>query len=348
MGVNVNMVLCGLDLGASNIRASAACIDKKGGIQLLGLEAIRTSCINCGEIIDFETACSDIKEVLSRLEKKIGHKIRAVHAAINDPLVTTLEAKGMVVLGNKPRAILQQDIDRSIRYAKMIMLPPDKKIIHTIVHGYYLNEGERIPNPIGYSATKLTTKVYVILQDKSKIKSITKCIENSGRACSGVMLSIMAVGEAVIPNGSVSGAPLIIDVGSSVTTIALFHGKTLIYLESLQKGGRDLSMPGTLPEFLNTLSRLVKGRNFEKVIFTSGGALIENLVESAEEVLGVPCEAGHVRLDWCSVGPSDSMAHEASLGVIAYNAERLSKEPSSNNPIPKVFNYVNNIVEQYF
>jgi len=341
-------IVAGLDMGSSNIRAAVCRVSGKGEMELLALESIPSGGIDSGDVTDFNIAVRDIREVLKKLEAKINGRIKQVSATIGGSYVQSVEAHGMIALSQKPRQIWHRDVKRCIEIARMIRLPQDRQIIQEIVQSFYINERDRVADPLGVYATKLGVNLYVITADVSRIKNLSKCIEHSGYILDNVVFSTSAVFESIFPEENEGRICFLLDIGSHLTNIALFQGKRLKHINCLAKGAKDLNKAEHVQSYLQKIAHSLRKEEFTKVIFVGGGALKEDLMEMAENIFKVKCELGTVKLKWCSLNPSDSINHIASLGLCSYETKRLLSLYRIQNPIIRMTKFAGDMLNEYF
>lgn len=341
-------IITGLDLGSSNVRASACRVDSKGNIELLGLETMPSRGMQSSNIINFNVACNDISEIIKRLEKSIKMRIRHVYATISGSGIQIMEAKGMIALSKKPRQIWQLDVDRCIKTAGMIKLPQDRQIVQKLVHSFYINEGDIVDNPIGLYSTKLGVKLYVVTAEIAKIKNLYKCVEHAGYLLGDVVFSASAIAESVLAEEHVNKNIALLDIGSNVTDIALFEGKTITFVDCVPKGAEDIAVSEKALTYFDEIKGSLGNREFIKVIITGGGALKENLLENAEKFFKVQCILGHTNLKWCLLDASNAVIHTASLGVVSYEAKRLISDIKARIPLYTAAQFIRNVLETYF
>lgn len=341
-------IINGLDLGSSTLRLASAAINKEGSLKLLWAESMPSSGIESGSVIDLNAALEDLEELISRQQKRVLRKIKHVAVSINGSGIESSQASGMIALGSKPRQIWQRDLSRCVSVAGMVRLPDGMQKIDQMVRGFYINEGERTDNPIGLYATKLGVKLYIVSAETAKIKNLYQCVEKLGLVIDALVPSPNAIVRSVMPDIAADEKIAVIDIGSDLTNIAVFEGPFLHFIDFLRKGTKALITAEDLLAYGALLKNVLHDKTFARVIITGGGALKDDMIETVEKILGVSCELGRVRLDWCDLNGSDSIIHTTSLGLIAHEAKRLMRRKRLNNPFSRAYRFINNILEEYF
>ena len=337
MSNEMGRLITGLDLGSSNIRATVCRMDRTGKLRLLAVDNISSNGVSSGNIVDFDAACNDVANIIRRLEGKIKKKIKSVSVALSGSDIGGVVTTGMVGLSKRPRQVSWRDIDRCKKVASLIQVPIEKQILQKEIHSYYINEGNEVVSPMGLYATKLTAKIYIITAPIAKIKNLYKCIEHAGYMLDSVIFSGSAIAESVLSEEEKRTGNLIIDIGSHLTNVALFEEGNLKYIDCLPS-----------PPCFQTIKKRLKPYNLSKGVIAGGGVLKEDILEDAEEALGVKCELGRVKLNWCSLTPKDALLHTTSLGLVAYNAKRLARRGQERHPIKRARRFLADLLESYF
>jgi len=337
-----------LDLGSSNIRACTASINSQGQLKLLALERMPSSGISHGGVVDFDAATSDILRMTKALEKKARRKIRHISLALSDADFNGFIANGMIALSARPRPIQMRDIVRCKKIAGFVQVPIDRQVVQKELHSFFINDGEKVRNPLGLNATKLSLNLYVVTGETSKLMNLQNVVEHAGYILDEMVFSGYATAHAIFANAQTEERTAILDIGSHVTNITVVEDGALKYINSIQEGADDISDKSSMIPFFNEVKNLITTSSLPRLVITGGGVLKEGFLEIAEKCLGVQCEVGQARLNWCSLNPADTFLHTASLGLIAYKAKKLSREPWQLDPIKRPFHFLASMLDSYF
>jgi cell division protein FtsA len=323
-------------------------VSKHGQLEVLALENIPSKGIDSGNIVDFDVASTDIRDVLKRVEEKTQKRLKNIFVSVKGLGISGMQAKGMLALGKRPRLISASDIDKCVRIASMIRMPEEKQIIQKEIQSFYIDEGDKVVDPEGLYATKLGMELYVVIADIAKIKNLYKCVEHSGYILSGTVFAPIAITKALSSFGKNKDmTTAIVDIGSHLTGIAFFKGKTLFHIASVDLGSLDLANDGAIEMFMNSIKQEFENIHTDEVICTGGGALKEDLIEKMDTKLGISCKMGHASAEGCSIEVADTICHTGSLGVALYQAKKI-KENIDSNWLSKAIKGLVNMMESYF
>ena len=344
----MSRIITALDLGSSNIRAAVCRMDGPERLKLLALDSITSKGIDSGNIVDFNAACKDIALIMARVEGKIKRNPKSISLALSGSGVEGITSKGMIGLSRRPRQITQSDIVKCKDVASLVRIPMDRKIIQTEVHSFFINEGDKVENPLGLYATKLSIKIHIITADISKIMNLQNLIEHAGYILDNIIYSGGAIAYSVLDGEERKDAIALIDIGSHLTNITVFEKGYLKYLNCLLKGSAELEDGRLVNSYFQDIKKHLLDFSLSKAVITGGGVLKEDILESAESKLGMRCQLGQVKLNWCSLSPKDAFLHTSTLGLIAYEAKRLTRQPKENHPVTRIIRFFSNIFESYF
>ena len=343
-----NNIITGLDLGSSNIRVAMISVSDDETIEVLALENVTSKGIDSGNIVDFDIASTDIRDVLKRVEEKTQKRAKNICVSIKGAGISGMQAKGMFALGKHPRQIGQRDIEKCVRISSMIRLSEHKQIIQKEIQSYYINESDKVVNPEGLYSTKLGMELYVVIADIAKIKNLYRCIEHSGYILNATVFAPIAIKKTISSiEKNKDSISAIIDIGSHLTGIALFKGEVLFHIVNIESGSLDLINHETVQSFISNIKQAFANIKVDEVVFTGGGALKEDLIETADMQLGISCKMGHASVEGCSMEVADTICHTGSLGVALYQAEKNSQNLTSNMFSRTLKSFVN-MVESYF
>ncbi len=341
-------IIAGLDLGTNNIRGAVVKIDGKNRIELIGVDTIPSNGIECGTVVNLELASREVNNLLTRLERKTGRRIKRVSAVVSDPMVEGIEANGMIALGKRPRQVSSRDIEKCLKAASMVNIPEDRYVVLKNITGYYVNEWEKVLNPMDLFATKLGIKAYIVSIRISRLENLRKCIEHTGCILENCVFSPRAVLEAAYVPDETDLRPMIMDIGCSSTSLTAFNGTSVVFASNIDAGGEFLSQTDKLGQYIFRLKDTLAGHDLSSIIVTGGGALTDNLLEHLESSLNIRCRLGTTRVKWAELSPSDSISHACTIGLMEYECKRMLAEKNKGNVFSRGIRFLNNVMESYF
>ena len=166
---------------------------------------------------------SSISSLLEKAEPVIGLPISNVYVSVNDPFIRCEKSKGVVAVGKSNGEISQEDVERAIEAARTLSMPPNYEILHVIPIKFTVDNQEDIKDPIGMSGIRLKVEALIVQGMTSQIKNLTKAIYRTGLNIDDLVLSSLALGEAVLSSKQKDLGVAVAGIGASTTTLAVYE-----------------------------------------------------------------------------------------------------------------------------
>jgi cell division protein FtsA len=124
-----NLVV-GLDVGTNKTVVLVGEVDDFGAVNIIGVGEQPTHGIRKGGIVDLEAVTRCISLAAEKAIQMSGCHFENVNIALSGSHLSSINNKGVVAITNRNREVLPEDVDRVLQAAKLVTLPPDRKIIH--------------------------------------------------------------------------------------------------------------------------------------------------------------------------------------------------------------------------
>ncbi|OGW75445.1 MAG: hypothetical protein A2Z72_06555 [Omnitrophica bacterium RBG_13_46_9] len=346
-----------IDLGSNKIAAATAGIDKCGKVSLSALENLCSRGIKGGEITDIDKATEDISSVVDRLRRRGGGGIKNVFVTGKTADIKMHTSRGMVPLSKIPRKITRNDVEKCLKIAAMTRLPSGRAIMQRIVKGFSIDGGSFVvADPMGLYGVKLEVEAFMATTTQSKIQNITKCIDRAGLLLNGIYLSGIACAESVLDEEEKEKGVLLLDIGDSLTEQLIFKKNTLMSFNVIRNGAGNISDCAAykgkerIRELLKDVLPVLPAENryFSSVVLTGGGALLDGIIEEAEDILERPARIGRIKDSGWNLNLQNSIIHTSTIGLINHLAKKQRTTQPHGHFINKVFCKVRDIYESYF
>jgi cell division protein FtsA len=132
-----------------------------------------------------------------------------------------------------------------VENSRVIVLPPDREIIHAIPRGYALDGQNGIRSPVGMSGTRLEVETHIVTGATSFLKNVVTCVEKVGLQVEELVLEPIATGDAVVMDAEKDLGVLLVDIGGGTSDLAIFRNGDICYSAVVPVGGhyvtRDIS-----------------------------------------------------------------------------------------------------------
>jgi len=351
-------IVTGLDIGSSKIAATSASVGEDGSFEIIAQETQPSKGVARGLLADLDEATGTVARVLSKLRSKSPKGLGEIYANISGETIRGSRSVGMIPLALRGREVAKPDMDKCVNVASTIHLPFDREIIHRIVHKFSIDDQPWINNPLGLYASRLACEVYVITANVNQIENIYKCVNDAGYDVKEVIFSGIADGSILLDRSQIDHGVVLIDIGSSLTEISLFHGGSLSDFEIIPLGSQDIK--GDLkdsPELGNIFAKAgVRIQELSKfcaqapsVTLTGGLVFDDGMIELAEEKLSCPVKMGVAKGVRGEITSVDSVRLATAIGLIGYACEKYRrKKTEEKNVVKRLSNKVAEIFNNYF
>ncbi|MDP3899748.1 MAG: cell division protein FtsA [bacterium] len=235
-----NELIVGLDIGSTNIRLVAG-QNKGDELQIIGAVESPSSGINKGVINSIEDATSSISKCLEKAERLIGLPIVSAWVGISGPYIKCEKSRGVVAISRSDGEIGEDDVDRTIEAARALSVPPNYDILHVIPIKYSVDSQTDIKDPIGMIGVRLEAETIIIQGLTSQIKNFTKAVHRTELNIDDIVLSPLVAAEAVLSSKQKELGALLINIGSSTTSLAVFEEGELLHTAVLPIGSEHIT-----------------------------------------------------------------------------------------------------------
>lgn len=236
-------LITGLDIGSTTIRIVVGQQSKNQEDKLKIIGAVETPAqgIAKGVVVSVEDAVSSISSTLEKVERMVGQPIEHAWVGISGSHIIAQESKGVVAVSKTDGEIRQEDVERVIEAAQAIATPPNYEILHVIPKGFSVDSQTGIKDPIGMTGIRLEAETQIIQGLTSQIKNLTKCIYRTGLDIDDLVLSVLATSESVLTNRQKELGVVVINLGGSTTSIAVFEENEVLHTAVLPVGSEYIT-----------------------------------------------------------------------------------------------------------
>jgi cell division protein FtsA len=231
----------GLDIGTTKVCAIVAEIADSGDMTIVGVGNAVSHGIRKGVVVDIDLATHAINESVEKAKAMSGYDIHQVFVGVTGEHIASLNSRGVIAVTHADREITRGDVERAEDQARVIVLPPDREIIHVIPRAYVVDGQNGIRKPIGMSATRLEVETHIVTAATTFIQNVKKCVHKAGLGIEDMVLEPIATAEAVLLDDEKSLGVVIADIGGGTTDIAIFVDGDICYSKAIPVGGNHVS-----------------------------------------------------------------------------------------------------------
>ncbi|AJS57756.1 cell division protein FtsA [Paenibacillus sp. IHBB 10380] len=263
-----NDIIVSLDIGTSKVRAIIGEVNN-GTFNIIGVGSADSEGIRKGAIVDIDHTVQSIRSAVEHAERMVGIQISEVYVGISGNHIGLQSSHGVVAVSNEDREIGEEDIERVLKAAEVVALPPDREIIDVFAKQYVVDGLEGIQDPRGMIGVRLEVEAIIITGAKTAIHNLLRCVEKSGLKIKDLVLMSLGAGQMALSKDEKTMGSVLVDIGAGTTSIAIFEGGTMVANSTLPIGGEYVT--NDIAYGLRTLTDQA-----EKVKLKYGCAVIED------------------------------------------------------------------------
>lgn len=230
----------GLDIGSSQVTAVIAEWDDDA-FKIVGVGRASSTGLRRGVIVHLERTVNAVRKALDEAELMAGVPHEAIHVNISGDHIRSLNSRGVVAVSRGGGPISDTDVDRVLRAARAVSVPPDRDVIHVLPSEFVVDEQGGIRDPIGMIGSRLEVEVHIVTAATLAVSNIHHCIEEIGYRPASITLSTLAAADSVLNDRDREMGVAVIDVGSGLTDVAVYLDDALRHTATIAVGGRNIT-----------------------------------------------------------------------------------------------------------
>jgi cell division protein FtsA len=217
----------GLDMGTTAVSVLVGEFTADGETRIVGAGAAPARGVKKGVIVNIDEASASVREAVSQAEHMAGVEIRGVCASVSGPHIRSFSSRGVIALPAGRREVTARDIEKVTEAARSITLPFNQEIVHSLPQDFAVDSHPGIRDPIGMSAMRLEAEVHIVTALGMPLENMMKVCKKTGLEIVDMVFDPIASARAVLTREEMNLGCLLVDVGGSVTSYALYHGGTV-------------------------------------------------------------------------------------------------------------------------
>ena len=236
-------IVVGLDIGTTKICTLIAEVsgDTPGRVDILGVGLAPSTGMRRGVVVDIEQTVQAIRESVEQAQRMAGVDVQSVLVGVTGEHIASLNSRGVIAITHPDREVTQEDVDRVLDNSRVIVLPPDRDIVHAIPRGFSLDGQNGIRSPVGMSGTRLEVETHIVTGATTFLRNVAVCVERAGLHVEDTVLEPIATGESVLMHAERDLGVVLVDIGGGTSDLAIFRGGDICYSAVIPVGGHYVS-----------------------------------------------------------------------------------------------------------
>jgi cell division protein FtsA len=180
-----------------------------------------------------------VREAIEQAERIAGLNIDDVWVGFSAGALSSDVARVEVELGGQK--IEQDDIDDLLAAGRESIDPEGRMVLHAQPALYTLDGLAGVRSPKGLFADRMGVDIHVILCDGAPVRNLETAVRAAHLDVRSVVASPLASGLAVLSEEERDLGVALVEIGASVTNVALYAGGMLVGLHALPFGAADIT-----------------------------------------------------------------------------------------------------------
>lgn len=265
-------IIAGIDIGTTKVCTLIAEVSEQGKPVILGAGIHPSTGMRKGVVVDIESTVLAIQESVNSAQKQAGREVSSFYVGVTGEHISSLNSNGRIPITNPDREVTPADVEKVLEAARVIVLPPDRQILHAIPRSYTLDGQGNIKRPAGMSGTRLEVQCHIVTGMTTFLQNVRKCVERAGLEVRELVLEPLATGLSVLLPEEKELGVCLVDIGGGTSDIAVFVEGDVLYSGVLPVGGSHVTSDVAY-------GLTVALEEAERLKTQSGTALLEQVAE---------------------------------------------------------------------
>lgn len=233
----------GLDIGSAEIRAVIAQeVSDEEPLRVIGVGIAPSFGMRRGVVADTESVAKACNSALEQAERMAGHPAESLVASVSGTEIVCQDALGVIAVGRADGEVVEDDVARVLEEAQArLTLALNREIIHVIPKDYRLDDQKNIKNPVGMHGVRLEMNALIVSGSTAHLKNISRSLDQAGTNAESFVVEPLASAEAVLSAKQKELGTVLINIGGSTTSLAVFEDGDLLHLAVLPIGSGHIT-----------------------------------------------------------------------------------------------------------
>ena len=233
---------CGLDIGSQSIKTGVIKVQDPNKVEIMGVYESKIYGFKNGSVSDLGELTECIHKALQELTKKIGMKLRELQIGVGGELVESRVTSTVIPLIDRGSKIISnRDIKKVNHQACLLGIKMEEEILHDLPQNYSVDDNDSAVNPLGLYGRKLGVSSLMIITSLNRIHNISKAVQQAGFDVSNLFFSSFVSSKIVLEEDEIIDGCVLIDIGSSITSVLIFKRGILRNFSKIGLGGDNFT-----------------------------------------------------------------------------------------------------------
>ena len=234
-------VFASIDVGTTKVCTVVGEVLPEQPLRILGVGIAAANGLSRGMVENLHDAAASIRTSVEQAERSSGTRILSAHVGVTGPHVSCANNRGIVAIPDRERPISQDDVSRALDGSRIVSLPTNREIIHSVPRYFVVDGQDHVSDPIGMYGQRLDVETHIISGLSTVLQNETKCVESAGVQVETLIVNALASAEAVLDYEERRQGVVLVDIGGGTTDIAVFVEGSICHTAVLPVGGGHIT-----------------------------------------------------------------------------------------------------------
>lgn len=230
-----------VDVGSSEVTIAIGSFTDEGAIHIEGIVTEPCEGMSAGLIDNNHTVGAALRAAREKAEQMVGVAITDAYVSISGKFVRCARYTDHVFVEDSQDCIAQRDIMALSERMHNVKAADGEVIMDLFPICYKSDMGVEMKNPVGSYSKQLTSTYNFILCERPAKDRFRRLFLDASIKIQDMFASAAVVAESVVTAEEKEEGVAIVDIGSGVTDVAIYHGGALCYMVSIPIGGSAIN-----------------------------------------------------------------------------------------------------------
>ena len=232
-------IISSLDIGSSTVKLVVGEV-YNNEVNVLSVSEVKSKGVKKGLIVNPEETLISLKEVFSRTEEMLSIKINKVLLIIPSYYAEFLVVEGCTTIRNEDGIVDGNDIVSVLQSSVYNKVPNNKEFVSIMPIEFILDDTEKVKDPKGMKASKMTCKAVVSLAPKKNVYTAVSLLENLGVSIVDINFGGLADYYEFKTSDHDKKNVAVVNIGEEKTEVSIFKKGIMIETENIEIGGKNI------------------------------------------------------------------------------------------------------------
>lgn len=232
-------IISSLDIGSSTIKLVVGEV-YNNEVNVLSVSEVKSKGVKKGIIVNPEETLLSLKEAFNRTEEMLNIKINKVVLLVPSYYAEFIITEGSTNVRNEEGIIDGNDIVSVLQSCVYNKVPNNKEFISIMPIEFVIDDKEKVKDPKGMKAEKLSCKAVISLAPKKNVYTAVSLLENLGVGVVDINFGGIADYYEFKTSELDKKNTAVVNIGDEKTEVSIFKKGIMIETENIEIGGKNI------------------------------------------------------------------------------------------------------------